>query len=604
MFIVFFQNMTLIIALTFIYTKLQAIIMVKKDNTNIMFWLNCLVMGILSLLIMMNPFETNGLFFDLRSVPIFFVAYKHGFKAGLLASILPAIYRWNLSSFAALQGIGILIFIPAIIGALFGSYYSQKDENGLTNPRSIITSFLFYCMIQTSLLFFTLSVTIDKWFISSLVMTSYSIVTLLLIVIMTNDLHRSYTTEKMLKKNAEDYRKLVEFLPDAILVYKEDKIVYGNSAAARLFGLEGNAKLIRKKLNQIIKNPEALVNINKKIVGRNEANREFLLKEKRLTLCNGREIDVEVRGSVFNSGEDLFICNVIKNISSEKLAFELERSMEAKQKQLQEAIEYEKLKSDFFSNLSHEFKTPVNLIFSTIQLLELEFRRERPEGEYSIIRRFRILKQNCNRMIRLINNLIDVTKMDSGYFQLELKNCNIVNVIEDITLSVAEYIENKDISLVFDTDMEEKYLMVDPNAIERIMLNLLSNAVKFSRPNNEIYVHIHDAVEHVVISVKDRGIGIPSDKLELIFDRFRQVDKSLTRTHEGSGIGLSLVKSLVVLHDGEINVSSEYGEGTEFIIVLPVKKSDNLEDGYDSSLVKNRRIETINIEFSDIYSAN
>ncbi len=603
MFIVFFQNMTLIIALTFAYTKLQAIIMVKKDNTKILFWLNCFVMGLLSFLIMMNPFETNGLFFDLRSVPIFFVAYKYGLKSGLSASILPSVYRWNLSSFAALQGIGILILIPAIIGALLGSYHSKRDENGLTNPRSVVTSFLLYCVIKTGLLFFTLNVTLDKWFITSIVMTLYSIVTLLLIVVMTNDLHISHTTEKMLKKNAEDYRKLVEFLPDAIIVYKEDKIVYGNSAAAKLFGLEDNTMLIRKKLSQVIKNPEALVNINRRIMHKRESNREFLLKEKKLMLCSGKEIDVEVKGSVFNSGEDLFICNIIKDISSEKMALELERSMEAKQKLLQEAIEYEKLKSDFFSNLSHEFKTPVNLIFSTIQLLELEFRREL-EGEYLIARRFRILKQNCNRMIRLINNLIDVTKMDSGYFQLELKHCNIVNVIEDITLSVAEYIENKDINLVFDTDIEEKFLLVDPNAIERIMLNLLSNAVKFSRPNNEIYVSINDAVGHVIISVRDRGIGIPNDKLELIFDRFRQVDKSLTRTHEGSGIGLSLVKSLVMLHGGTIDVSSNYGEGTEFIIVLPVKESDNNEICYDSSLVKNRRIETINIEFSDIYSAN
>ena len=601
---VFFQNMTLIIALTFVYTKLQALVMKIKDNSKIMFWLNCLLMGLLSLLIMLNPYKTSGLYFDLRSVPIFYVAYKYGIKEGLTASIFPALYRLHLGSFASLQGVSILIILPAVLGAILGNYYSKREEPGLTDLKSIIIGFLFYCLIKTSLLFFTLNLTLNNWFLTSWVMTAFSIATLILIVIMTNDLYRSYTTEQVLKKNAQDYKRLVEFLPDPILVYKDDKIVYGNSAAAKLLGLDEPSMLIKKRLNQIIKNYETLVNINKKIMGRGQSNKEFLLRDKKLELNNGMIIDVEIRGAIFNSGDDEFIYNVIKDISSEKMAQEMERSMEVKEKLLQEAIEYEKVKSDFFSNLSHELKTPVNLIFSTIQLLELEFRGQKLEGEYSITKRFRILKQNCNRMIRLINNLIDVTKMDSGYYQLEPKNCNIVNVIKDITLSVAEYIENKDISLTFDTDIEEKYLMVDPNAIERIMLNLLSNAVKFTRPNNQIYVNIHDAVEHVIISVKDKGIGIPLDKLEVIFDRFRQVDKSLTRSHEGSGIGLSLVKSLVSLHNGEVNVQSEFGEGSEFVIVLPVKEAPVDEEGYDEANVRNRYIETINIEFSDIYSAS
>ena len=603
MFIVFFHNMTLIIALTFVYIKLQALVLNQKDNKKFLFWMNCLVMGVLSLLIMLNPFKSEGLFFDMRAVPIFFLAYKYGFKAGITASILPALYRVYLSSYAAFQGVAILIILPAVIGGILGAYNSRKEQNQQINLRKIIAGFLFYCMVKTSLLYIVLRIPLNMWIKTSVALILFSIVTLVLIVTMTNDLYKSSMTERILKKNAEDYRRLVELLPDAILVYKEDRIVYGNSAAANLLGFESNAKLLKKKTSQLIRNYEIFANINRKIISKSQSNKEYLLKEKKIVLNNGREIDVEIRGAIFDSGEDTFIYNVLRDISSEKIALEIEKSMQVKQKQLQEAIEYEKVKSDFFSNLSHELKTPVNLIFSTIQLLELEFRNEKLQGEYTITKRFRILKQNCNRMIRLINNLIDVTKMDSGYFQLLLKNCNIVDVIEDITLSVAEYIENKDITLIFDTEIEEKCLLVDPNAIERIMLNLLSNSVKFTKQNNEIHVNIHDAVDHVVISVKDKGIGIPPDKLDVIFDRFRQVDKSLTRAHEGSGIGLSLVKSLVMLHGGEINVQSEYGEGTEFIIVLPVN-TNSMDDDYNSNNVKNHYIETINIEFSDIYSAN
>jgi signal transduction histidine kinase len=146
-------------------------------------------------------------------------------------------------------------------------------------------------------------------------------------------------------------------------------------------------------------------------------------------------------------------------------------------------------------------------------------------------------------------------------------------------------------------------MAVDPDKIERIMLNLLSNAVKFTNPGGEIIVNLYERNESLCISVKDSGIGIPGDKLGVIFDRFMQVDKSLTRSREGSGIGLALVKSLVQLHDGCISVNSIEGEGSEFIIELPVKLiPENQNPYHDESKVENSIIERIHIEFSDIYT--
>ncbi|HVI40376.1 MAG TPA: ATP-binding protein, partial [Anaerovoracaceae bacterium] len=132
---------------------------------------------------------------------------------------------------------------------------------------------------------------------------------------------------------------------------------------------------------------------------------------------------------------------------------------------------------------------------------------------------------------------------------------------------------------------------------------LLSNAIKFSKEGGTIHVNIHNEDENVIISVKDSGIGIPEDKKDLIFDRFRQVEKSLTRNHEGSGIGLSLVKSLVNMHGGCISVQSAYGLGSTFIFSLPVKIIDDeiviLEEKKSKP-----NIEKIHLEFSDIYNVN
>lgn len=278
----------------------------------------------------------------------------------------------------------------------------------------------------------------------------------------------------------------------------------------------------------------------------------------------------------------------------------LEKKVEENKKILNEVIEYDKLKTEFFANISHELRTPLNLILSTIQLIEYQERNNINISEERK-RHQNIIKQNCYRLLRLINNLIDVTKIDSGYFDMNLGNYNIVGIVEDITLSVAEYIKNNHIHFCFDTDVEEKIMAFDPDHIERIMLNLLSNAVKFTRSDGNIMVNIHDKGKSVIISVKDTGIGIPKDKKDVIFDRFRQIDKSFTRNHEGSGIGLSIVESLVKMYKGKITVKSEENKGSEFIIELPVKIVEE-----DTKQIKNRYnndyVESISIEFSDVYS--
>jgi two-component system CheB/CheR fusion protein len=172
-------------------------------------------------------------------------------------------------------------------------------------------------------------------------------------------------------------------------------------------------------------------------------------------------------------------------------------------------------------------------------------------------------------------------------------------------LSVSEYIKTKSIELIFDTDIEECIISCDPEKIERVILNLLSNSIKFTKPGGSMTVNMYDKGENIIISIKDTGIGIPNDKLDIIFDRFRQVDKSLTRDHEGSGIGLSIVKSLVDIHGGKISVLSEYGKGTEFIIEFPVIVMPNENDICGVFEVDSQEIiEKIHIEFSDIYSLN
>ena len=275
-------------------------------------------------------------------------------------------------------------------------------------------------------------------------------------------------------------------------------------------------------------------------------------------------------------------------------------------KLLNETILSETLKTEFFTNLSHELKTPLNVILSALQLLDTyTIGSDVNDKERKFKKYINIMKQNCYRQLRLINNMIDITKLDAGFFELTLQNCNIVNIVESVTLSVAEYIKSKSIELIFDTDIEECIISCDPEKIERVILNLLSNSIKFTKPGGSMTVNMYDKGENIIISIKDTGIGIPNDKLGIIFDRFRQVDRSLTRNQEGSGIGLSIVKSLVEIHRGNISVLSEYGKGTEFIIGFPViilPKENEICGVFEAE--SQERIERIHVEFSDIYSLN
>ena len=259
------------------------------------------------------------------------------------------------------------------------------------------------------------------------------------------------------------------------------------------------------------------------------------------------------------------------------------------------AEEASKIKTHFISNISHELKTPINVIMSAIQLINYNT-KESPS--YSKNKNtLAIIDDNCKRLLRLLNNLIDVQKHELDDTKLNLSAVNVVNLIEMLVASVVPYAESKNLNLIFDTNKEDVILKVDADKLERIMLNLLSNAIKFSKPNGEIRVTLNFE-DCLYISVADNGIGIAKENLNKIFDKFTQLDTSFSRKNEGSGIGLSIVKSFVLLHNGKISVKSDLNKGTIFLIELPLTETSNIETedaSYDNLS------ENVKIELSDIY---
>ncbi len=268
-----------------------------------------------------------------------------------------------------------------------------------------------------------------------------------------------------------------------------------------------------------------------------------------------------------------------------------------------EIKEVEKAKGQFFANLSHEIKTPINIIYSCVQLLDIN-KKEGDRALWDAYNKYdNTIKQNCYRLLRLVNNLVDMTKIDSGYMSLTFVNYEIVSLVEDIILSIVSYVESKNINVLFDTYIEELEIKCDPESIERVILNLLSNAVKFTNYNGNIFVFMDADDDYVTIRIKDDGVGISEEVQEEIFKRFVQEDKSFNRKKEGSGIGLALVKSLVELHGGQVYLEKGIEKGSEFVVKLPNVRIETEEETDNKIIdVDNKPlVQKIHIEFSDIY---
>lgn len=412
--------------------------------------------------------------------------------------------------------------------------------------------------------------------------------------------------KEALRESEEQYKRLVELLPIGVYIRDKERYLYCNQAGAKLLGVQESHQVIGNKVSDFLrftKNQEQQFQKDyQDVIQKNEkpfSQCRFLrVRDKKYIYLEG------IGAKCPYNGKDQMLI-VSQDISDRKAKERLRTTVAEKTRQLNEAVAYEKLRTDFFANLSHELRTPLNIILASLQVANIILENmnitDKNENIQKLFRYKDLIKQNSYRLIRLVNNLIDITKIDAGYFQLFPKNCNIVSLIEDITLSVTEYGKNKDINIIFDTNVEEKIMACDEDKVERIILNLLSNSLKFTPKGGEIKVNFEDQDKYVLISVEDNGIGIPNDKLESIFDRFVQVDKSLSRNNEGSGIGLSLIKSLVELHGGKIWAHSNWGDGSKFFIKLPVKVLSQDENKNMDMPSGTNKAEKINIEFSDIY---
>ncbi|MGL5085692.1 MAG: PAS domain-containing sensor histidine kinase, partial [Clostridium sp.] len=412
-------------------------------------------------------------------------------------------------------------------------------------------------------------------------------------VVSFRDVTEEYEKQRELKINENKFITMTESIKDIIATVDVDgTITYVNTIVKEIVGYT-KEELVGKNYTMLLdENEERTYNF----VRSNYDNSAFMGHK---VICKDKSIIgmESVVSKIYSENNELVGHAIVSRDIGYRQEFE---SLKLKYDEIKQ---YDKIRNEFFANLSHEVRTPINIIYSCFQLLNNQ-KENGPEALAIYYDKYaKTIKQNCFRMLRLVNNLIDITKIDSGFVKMRFGNHDIINLVEDITLSVVPYVEVKKIDIMFDTEVEELEIKCDFDDIERVILNLLSNAIKFNEVGGSILVNVSVNEKWVEISVKDTGIGIAKELRQLVFERFMQTDKSLNREKEGSGIGLALVKSLVELHNGEVYIDEEVEVGSRFVVKLP-----NVTCEVESESVKNisgnnskPTEEKISIELSDIY---
>ena len=256
--------------------------------------------------------------------------------------------------------------------------------------------------------------------------------------------------------------------------------------------------------------------------------------------------------------------------------FRLRHELAERNEQL---AELDRIKSDFFANISHELRTPLTLILAPVD----EMLRGGNGISISARNSLSMVRSNAMRLLSLINDLLDLVRLEGGTLKLDLKPLNITNLVRGMVESTRHLAGKKQQTIIMNDDNTPVLVMGDANRLEKILLNLLTNAIKFTEKDGDIHIHWQVVDDKYTLRIKDNGIGIAKEDIDVIFDRFKQVDSTSTRKFQGLGLGLAMARELSLEHNGSLDVESELGKGSEFILTLPVVTTPELLDQVESN---------------------
>jgi PAS domain S-box-containing protein len=365
-------------------------------------------------------------------------------------------------------------------------------------------------------------------------------------------------TQEALASSEAQFRTLVDYAPEAIVVFDVDtgKFVDVNDNATELYGYARDELL---KIGPVQVSPEfqpsgrlsaelISAQIQSAVQGGHPV---FDWVHKK---ASGREIPCEIRLVKLPAADRNLVRASITDITERKMAEET-------------IIQGDRLKSEFLANMSHELRTPLNSIIGYTDVLLMGIDGDL-DGE--VRTDLEAINDNSQHLLKLINDILDLAKIEAGKMTLEISDVVVPALLEDVKKNNASLLANKNVQMAVSTDENLPTLTCDQGRLYQILNNLVSNAAKFTKVG-QITLRAFPENSDMVLQVEDTGSGIQPDELEEIFEEFTQADTSSTRQHEGTGLGLTITRRLVQMHGGRINVASVVGKGSTFTVHLPLK---------------------------------
>lgn len=518
-----------LIIMYFIFAKYR----VSEVNSKIIYLEYILLLFVFCFLVCItNKYQYMFLeaMYILSSLVLIFKSYKYIYKSGVNFDGKVDLLKLNLS-FATLN-----IFVRLFSNVL--NVYIVIDL------IDILMKIIFIAILMS--IIFNITKENYNYIFKETVNTSKYLEELNNKIIKNND--KLEVAYKKLKDKQQLYKSFLSSLPYPIVIVNRNlRISYCNLNFLNSIGEKNLRRVVNRRIDSYI---DITSSIKEILLGFNK--NEKVSYTTTITI-NSKQFEGRFLG--LNSEENEFIL-LLKDLTEELRLRDMREELESIKMK-------EEIKKNFLSNISHDLKIPVNIIYSAIQLEKILIDNNDLDklGFYN-----EISKENCFILTKFTNNLIDISKIDSSNLEANLIYDNIVVFIEDYLISLNTYIKNSGINLLFDTEEEEIYTYFDTEMMQRVILNLVSNSIKFTKEGGTIFTRIKVELDLVIIEIGDNGEGMSEEFVKKAFNKYEMEERAKTYNPNGSGVGLFVVYNLIKAQNGNVEIKSEEGNGTTFKI--------------------------------------